>query len=817
MTTRNFLLAGVATSLLLPAAPAVAQVDEIIVTARKREESILEVPVSVTALGGDELERFNTDDISALTARVPGLVLGEQSSNIGTQMGMRGITQAQSNSGSDQSTALVIDGLAMTQGVAYRSSLFDMEAVEVLRGPQNLFYGKNATAGVIAIRTRNPGDEVEMIASASYEFAGREKTGELIISGPVSNTFGLRFAGRFSDLEGWFRNEAIGNGITSIDPKHRRVPKKTDLFIRGTAVWEPTEQFDATLKVNYTKNDTETNPSTIELASCPDGIAPVPGLGAGTGMFIDPRDTCSIADKTLYIVSANPAHPSSAGIPNGGHPFQNAHQLFGSLQMNYDLADGLTLSSITGHYELKMRALFQPSFGRDITLTGAQHHFSRRDTTQEIRLASDFDGPVNFLAGGYFQDGTLRANPRLWFLTPRDEARLTIRSRTWSAFGQLLWDIVPEVQLAAGARWTSEKRHLDAFNVTRNQPFNGTNGVPNVPVRDISSDSISPEFSVTWTPTDEFTLFAGYREATKSGSFQTNGNPNNLDISFGDESVSGFEGGIKTYLFDRALAFNLSGYHYKYKDLQVGASISNNAAIQIITTNAASAKVYGIDFDLTFSPPQLEGFSAFIGGAWTHARFDDFQNAPCFGGQTAARGCNQVFIPSANQITPPAGAGLVGGRFGLYTGQDLSGEPLLKAPEFQTSFGFTYDLPLNDRMVFSIGSTSTYSTDYETNLTSVGSRKDTRQESYFKTNASLALRDANNAWEVALIGNNLTDKITAGTCATSNVQGGIVAGIITGSPTNTMGAAGIDEVLCYTDPPRQVWLRLTVRPHLFGR
>jgi iron complex outermembrane receptor protein len=772
-----------------------AQVDEIIVTARKREESILDVPVAVSAISGDDLTKFNTKDQSSLTARVPGLVLGEQSSNIGTQLGMRGITQAQSNSGSDQSTSLVIDGLSLTQGVAYRSALFDMEAVEVLKGPQNLYYGKNSTAGVISIRTKNPGDEFEVVGTTSYEFAGQEKVGELIVSGPVTNTLGLRFAGRYSDLNGYFRNDAIGNGTTSLTPEHKHVPNKTDIFLRGTAVWKPTDSFDATLKVNYTHNKTRTNPSTIEIAGCPDGVGAVPGFG----QYIDPRDTCRIGDKTVYIVTPNPADPANAGIPNNGRPYQDAWQLYGSLQMNYNIDDALTLSSITGHYVLDMEALFQPAFGRDITLAGAQHNMHRHDTTQEIRLASDFKSPVNFTVGSFFADGLTANTPRIWLLAPRDEAQLNIHMRTWSAFGQLLWDIVPNLQFAGGARWTSEKRHLDAFNNTRGGPYDGsTPQRPNVPVRDLSTNNVSPEVSLTWTPTSNFTLFGGYREATKSGSFQTNGNPAGQDISFGDESVTGFEGGIKSYLLDRQVAFNLSGYRYKYKDLQVGASITKDGNPQIITTNAAAAVVYGIDFDLTYVPRGVEGLTTFVSGAWTHARFGNFTNAPCYGGQTFALGCNQVLSPTT----------------GLYTGQDLSGKPLLKAPDFQASFGFTYDLPLNDRMVLSLGSTSTYSTDYETDLKSIG-RGDSNQKSYFKTNASIAVKDANDAWEVALIGSNLTDKITAGTCATSNIQGGLIAPQITGSPTNQMSPSGVEEVLCYTDPPRQVFLRLTLRPTAF--
>ena len=263
MSAKQTVLFTIAASVLLQATPAATQevrvagtgpaaLEEIVVTARKREESFLDVPVIATVLTQDTLERTKTDDLYALAAKVPSLLLGNAVNSTGTQVSLRGIGTTALNATMDQSVSLNIDGLTLTQGVAYGIGMFDVAQVEVLKGPQSLFFGKNNTAGVISLRSVDPTDEFEMIARAGYEAEAEEKQVDLILSGPVTDSLKLRLATRYSDQEGFFTNDAVATpGLGGVTPKFRNYAPADNLMIRGTALYEPSDEFTARLKLGY--------------------------------------------------------------------------------------------------------------------------------------------------------------------------------------------------------------------------------------------------------------------------------------------------------------------------------------------------------------------------------------------------------------------------------------------------------------------------------------------------------------------------------------------------------------------------------------
>src|SRR5688500_11508418 len=168
MTLKHVLLTTVGIGLALEAIPVGAQTEEIIVTARKREESILRVPVVATAITQESLEKFQTNDLYAVANRVPGFVMGESVGTVGIQTSLRGVGPTSQTATVDQSVSLNIDGLPLTQGYAYTAGMFDVAQVEVLKGPQSLFYGKNSTGGVISLRSADPTDAFEFIARGGY-------------------------------------------------------------------------------------------------------------------------------------------------------------------------------------------------------------------------------------------------------------------------------------------------------------------------------------------------------------------------------------------------------------------------------------------------------------------------------------------------------------------------------------------------------------------------------------------------------------------------------------------------------------------------
>jgi iron complex outermembrane recepter protein len=768
-----------------------AGLEEIIVSARKREESLLKVPVVETAIPRAELERLQVTEMADLPTIVPGLEMGGNILTIGTQVAIRGIGSTAYDQGVDSSVSLNIDGLSLGNGLAFTSGLFDLAQVEVLKGPQALFYGKAASAGVISLRTADPTDEFEIVGRSEYEFESINPRGEFIISGPVTDTLKLRFAGQYSHSEGYFFNEATADpGTGAINPAYHRAPHDESYMTRITALWDPSSQFTARLKLNYDQ-DEATDASPLQLTDCPDGTGSVPPLNIP---FIGSGENCSL-DRRFTTVANNPAN--FPGIANNGYPYLDLYQEYGTLELNYRPTSNMTVTSMSGYYhETAPASVNAISTGYAGTPIVASNHQKRYDFTEEVRLNSEFSSPVNFTFGGLYEKGQLAqnvlvlGNSALGFPGLLQNGLDTVGIRTNSVFGQVRWQILKKLELAAGDRWSDETRTQDPIDVITGLP------VPTDTPR-IHSDTNSPEITLTYTATDDLTYFASYKKGFKSGSFSV-GTPvlPGLDNSFGDERVHGEEAGLKSRLFDRQLALNVAAYYYDYSGLQVGAvQPPIDGTIVTRTVNAGEARTYGIDADAAFRPQAIQSLQ--LNGAlnWNRAKYVELNNVPCWGGQTIADGCNQNFSPAT----------------GLYTAQNLSGQQLVRAPEWQINFGlsYTYVLPNAYQLIFS--DNNAYTSRFPTILAIGRPNNDNYQGSYAKSDLGLTLKSPDNRWEVALIGKNITDRITSGNCTLSNIANGdVLGGEITGGTAR--GPAGIDEALCWADVGREIWLRLTVRP-----
>ena len=788
MICRKILPLAMSVGLLLEAAPLSAQVvEEILITARKREESILRVPVVASAFSKDHLEQFQTHDLYTVANRVPGFVIGESVGTVGIQATLRGIGPTSQTATVDQSVSLNIDGLPLTQGYAYTAGMFDVGQVEVLKGPQALFYGKNSTAGVISLRSADPTDEFELVARGGFEFEAEEKLAELIVSGPVADSLKLRLAARFSDMEGYFRNngEPIP-GLGNRAPKHRKFSPRENWILRGTALFEPNEIYQARFKATFTDDRMEGSGGDGQIVFCPDGTGGVPPLNIP---FIGDSD-CRL-DRYTQLADFDPEF--WPGVRNGGVPFMDSQQAFGTLEQNIHFSPELTFTALTGFYDIEQDNLIRGSGSSNPTIA-ADFTFENTQFTQELRLTSSFvDSPVNFMVGAFYQDGEIQVQNRLrgntaFGLPPLLQSGLhTIDIESVSAFGQLLWQVTDRIEIAGGARWTDEERKHDL----RNDLAGGAEVALMTPR--IRSTNLSPEVSITFLPSDDLTLFAAYRQGFKSGSFNTIAV---LDATtpadFDDEKAEGGEIGLKSRWLDGRLSVNLAAYRYRYADLQVGANeLSASGDILLRTINAASATVKGVELDFNYLSTHIEGLSLHGALNYNRARYKKFNNAPCGNGQTIAEGCNQLLNPNT----------------GLYTSQDLGGRPLVRAPDWTASFGFDYTRQLDNGLTLSFGTTTRYSDDYYTNLVAL---RDYQQESHFKTSANLTLRGPEDKWEVALIGNNLEDKITAGVCSNSNTANGtILGGLIAGGPVK--GPAGSDELGCIAERGREFWVRFTWR------
>jgi iron complex outermembrane recepter protein len=806
--TRKILSTAIAASVALEAAPVMAQMlEEVIVTARKRQESILKVPVTVTAFSSQTLDEFAIGDIRGIADMTPGLNFSTGPLASGVLVSLRGIGTGTNNPAVSQSVALVVDGMQFTQGLAFGASQFDMAQVEVLKGPQALFFGKAAPAGVIAVTTADPTDEVEVRLRAGYEIEAEETVGELILSGPVTDSLGLRLAAQFSDKDGHFSNNAEPVGPDAYPPygnlgvagvTGENFPNTETTLLRGTALWRPADDFQARLKLNYADAETEGTGGEPQLVDCPEGTDASNSI-FGVG-FIAGED-CKADDKQNFAYMDPAEFPL---IYNGGEPFSELEQYFGTLDLEYDIGRDLTLSSVTGYYNVDQKSMINGSLTTEVgTPFTIQSDLDADDFTQELRLTSAYGGALNFMVGGFYQKGEIDYLSSLPFnqayiafgrVPPlvAGYADHNVESEVYSLFGQVLWQITPDFELGVGARWTDEQREDEVMDLVPTLSGGAAEPV-DLGQKNIGDSNWSPEATFTYTPTDELTFYGNLKQAYKSGSFDIGGQVDpGEDVSFGDERVRGGELGIKSRWLDGSLAFNGAAYYYKYDDLQVETKVFDPSAgrVAVRTTNAGSAEIYGIDIDMSYVPPALEGLMLYGGVNWNTAEYDDFDNAACWQGQTLSQGCN---------------IDLTGNGVGDL--QDLSGEPLLRAPDWMANVGFNYETTVFNDMTFRLGSIATYSDSYSASSTNLPSAY---QDSYTKVNANIGLMGADGKWQIEVIGDNLTDEYVYGNCAPQGYANTLLfAEPLAGTGTANGGSGGAPEVACWVEQGMSVLMRFT--------
>ncbi len=726
---------------------------DIIVTARKRDETLMSVPVVISAVSAETLSNRGIINLDGLARAVPQLLIGPQGGAIqGGNMSIRGISGPDQNPFGDQAVSFNIDGVQIAKATVRRMSDFDQAQIEVLKGPQALFFGKNSPAGIVSIRTADPTDSLSAGIKAGYEFYADEIRTEAFVAGPITDTLGFRIAGMFDDMKGYLDDMTPEN--SPYRPKHGRNPNSQEWAVRGTLKWEAADNFDARLKVNYSKLKQNGPASMTAFISCPDGVRQT-----GSGI-----DQCSASQGA----NVNAGYGTViAGIPatlnkfrSDGENFLDQKQLLTGLEMNWRPSDSVTLTSVTGYFDLKLDQCQNYENDTSFMLPSC-NVYNNQEFSQEFRFTTDFDSPVN-VTGGVYYSGTDAATGSMTYLfggafdmfpegalgpgspamggpaTPvlLNNYYFEQRGKTYSAYLQLSYKPIEEIEINAGGRYTKEKKRLP---IVRNGGglqdgilpgifiLDPSTEVPNV-VRKGSWNDFSPEVTLSYRPNQNLTMFTSYKHGFLSGGFNSGSvtfNLPNLDLSYDPQTIKGFEAGVKAQLFDNSLRANAAVYSYKVKDQQVSNVFNSTNTI----SNAGAVKIEGVEVDFQYRTP-LQGLELRGAAAYNKAKYTEYPNAPCYGGQTFAMGC-------------------VNGQ------QDLGGTELIRAPKWHLTGGFDYSTQFSEALGFGLSGGVTYSDSY---LTDASSAPNGRQPSYTLFDATARVFGPDNVWELAVIGRNLTDK-----------------------------------------------------------
>jgi outer membrane receptor protein involved in Fe transport len=652
---------------------------DIIVTARRRDETAQEMPVALTVLNEALLDRYGVKGVASIQSLTPGLYTGESSGAMGGTISLRGVGSGDSMAFIDQAVSANVDGVPISSAQILRAAQMDLKQIEVLRGPQALFFGKNSPGGIISLTTADPGVDTEFMARVGYEFKAREKYAEATYSAPLSDTVGLRLAGRYSKMKGYVR--VISPNIAGQIPMDiKRFPKQDEVFFRGTLVWNPSDRVKVRLKATQTDTRFIGGSSQFsDVTACPYGVPQRPSEDASN----------CLNDGRILLTKQGPAVLALSPYFTNGNGVRNNTQTLLSGQIDYDMTDALKLTSVSGYYRVHEKLNSNGGYG-PISNNFFAVLFKNEQYSQELRLASSFDGPVDFLVGGFYEERKLYTLTAI--TVPQFLLRLATESthqeqKSYSGFGQLLFNPTEQIQITAGGRYTHEIKDLIDYTVlpviAAGQPNAGQYGtpvdattLPGYGTTRRTFNNFSPEVTVTYKPAEDVMLFASYKRGFKSGGFDAGYTagailaPARLAAGqlFKPEKVKGFEGGLKSTLADRQVTFNLTGYWYDYKNLQVPTFDTIARAFRL--QNAASARVRGLEAELRYRPNSLPGLSLHATAAFNDAKFRKYLS-DCYQGQTAALGCNQ----GLNAAT------------GLFTQQDLSGRRLRKAPRFAATFG----------------------------------------------------------------------------------------------------------------------------------
>ncbi|UVO49678.1 TonB-dependent receptor [Sphingomonas sp. SUN019] len=574
-----------------PPQDATTPTSDIVVTAQRREESLQDVPISITALSGDTLTAAGIQDTERLSTLTPGLLV--QRSVVG-KISIRGVGNENYTISGDPGVAVHSDGVYVARAAAGLFDLFDVARVEVLRGPQGTLYGRNATGGVINVIPNYPSDKFEGRVAAEYGNYDAFRV-EGMVNAPLGGCWAVRIAGLGSWRDGFTRNTnaSRSRGFDRLD-------SKDVLAGRGQIAYDGDSAFKARLSVEYLGDDS--NLPAYKYLNRPDAL-PTADFGGGANAF-DRRFRRTVNQGfELDIPGTNRTVGSDDDV-------FKTNQFGAALHMSYDFG-GVTLSSISGYRSTQFNWL-NDGDGSDVFYVNYIQQDDTDQYSQELQLSGQ-SGRFEWLIGGYYfhESGDsfialpfpFGANLPFYILIDG-----TAKTRVLAGFGELRWQATDRLKVTLGARYSDEKRKARyRYEINFGTPF-----VANPDLSD-TFNAFTPRLVVNYEATKDINLYASATRGFKSGGF----NLLAIQPGFEPEKVWSYEAGFKSTIGGIA-TLNANVFYADYKDIQVGQIVN----LSSVLTNAAAATLKGAEVELSVRPTDVFDLGATI--AYLDAKYDKF-------------------------------------------------------------------------------------------------------------------------------------------------------------------------------------------------
>jgi iron complex outermembrane receptor protein len=636
-----------AAALALVAPPVMAQIEEVIVTAQKREEKLQDVSVAVTALSGDLIRDNDMAQFGELANNTPGLIFNAFS--VGQpEIAIRGVSTKEDGAGASDATVVSVDGIYIAARSAQVFDIFDLERVEVLRGPQSTLYGKNTIAGALNFVTAKPGPDSVVRLRQSVGDYGRFDTAGLV-SGQIADELYGKFSFSRRKHDGYLTNILPqwidpNSGFTVNNPEYGKSQGESDTFNwRAQLRFEPSDALQLTLMVDGADDHNgATNREPIgslgPLHNCgcaSDPVAVNRALGGEGDLHTTLSETEGYMDREVLGVALVADYETRFGTWTTSASYRDSD--FDWVEDSEGLppfAPWIDLTGASGNPGPLLTAAASRGFTFDINNSATEN---ARQYTLESRLVSPGGARVDWLAGVFFSREEIDRREGFAFPTlggPGPNANSVYNSfqlnegASWAAFAQATYNVTDRFGVTAGLRYSWDKKDFTSSAA-------GVSG-PGLLVRsfsEISSDeswsNVSGRLAADYRPVEDMLLYASISTGYKAGGFI--GSPTTAAAAstpFGEETATNYELGLKSELLDRRLRLNIAAFLMKIQDLQVTRFFQPQGSPfgEFLTENAGEAESKGAELEVVWQPlPALQ-----LGGAyaWLNAEFTDFQGAP---------------------------------------------------------------------------------------------------------------------------------------------------------------------------------------------
>ncbi len=565
--------------------------NEIVVTAQKRKERLQDVPISISAVTGAEVAKRGLTNLRDLSQAALGLQATSPYANSNTKFAIRGVGATDFAQNYQSPIGIYSDEVFLGSPIDSSFAMFDIDHAEVLRGPQGTLFGKNTTGGAISLTSALPKDHVEGYVTVRGGNFGYIEP-QAAISLPVTESLAVRFAGVLRDRDGTLKNLA----------DHTRLNDVGQQAARFSALYKPGSDFEALLTLGYGRNDSN-------------------------GMFGQPHDRL------------------------GQNPYEGYYNGFGleridtgnaTLKLTRDFG-GFNLTSITAYRANKLHRKEEPDSG-----VGTSGDFQvdwrskYHQTSQELRLASDSDGRLTWMIGGYYYQDHLRANNSAQYPDPSDYFALNFRLhqdlRDFAAFGQATYKLLPKLNLTMGGRFTTERQKFTYENrfTGMDNPFADGVAPALSYAENRTYNAWSGKVGLEYMATRDNLIYASVSRGFNSGGHAGLAFSAAQLASTDPEYLIAYEVGTKNSFLDGALTLNLSGFYYDYKDIIVTTVVdTGGATLASLKTNAARAHSKGFELETVVRP--VRDLSLTAGAAYLDARYTRFVSAVLGGDFTGNR------------------------------------------------------------------------------------------------------------------------------------------------------------------------------------